>query len=103
MSTHSSNTSTHSVDEQYRHIYDSAAQNIDAYGLKCPEPMMLVHKVIRKIQSQQMLYLVATDPSTERDIQQFCDFLGHTCIDIQKKVCEAAPFGVVLHILLQKK
>jgi tRNA 2-thiouridine synthesizing protein A len=50
---------------------------LDARGLFCPEPVMLLHKKIREIAEGEVLVLVATDPSTSRDVPKFCHFLGH--------------------------
>ena len=50
---------------------------LDATGLFCPEPVMLLHKKIREIPAGDKLLVVATDPSTSRDIPKFCHFLGH--------------------------
>ena len=55
-------------------------ESIDAIGLKCPEPVMLLHAAIRRLQSGQELTLRATDPSTERDVPNFCEFLGHALL-----------------------
>ena len=53
------------------------ALELDASGLFCPEPVMLLHNQIRDIGAGQILKLVATDPSTSRDVPKFCHFLGH--------------------------
>lgn len=58
--------------------YDLA---LDTSGLFCPEPVMLLHKKIRQMGVGQVLYVKATDPSTQRDIPKFCEFLGHQLID----------------------
>lgn len=50
---------------------------LDATGLFCPEPVMLLHNKIRDIEAGQLLRLLATDPSTGRDVPKFCHFLGH--------------------------
>ena len=55
-------------------------ESIDAIGLKCPEPVMLLHAAMRRLQSGQELTLSATDPSTERDVPNFCEFLGHALL-----------------------
>nr|WP_067289635.1 sulfurtransferase TusA [Marinobacterium profundum] len=52
-------------------------QVMDACGLFCPEPVMLLHNRVRELQAGQVLEVVATDPSTQRDIPKFCTFLGH--------------------------
>ncbi len=54
---------------------------LDATGLFCPEPVMMLHNAIRDLASGQVLKVLATDPSTRRDIPKFCDFLGHELLD----------------------
>lgn len=55
-------------------------ETIDAIGLKCPEPVMLLHAAMRRLAPGQELTLRATDPSTERDVPNFCEFLGHALL-----------------------
>lgn len=55
----------------------SADSVLDACGLFCPEPVMMLHNKIRDITAGQVLEVKATDPSTTRDIPKFCLFLGH--------------------------
>ncbi|MEZ5501921.1 MAG: sulfurtransferase TusA [Halioglobus sp.] len=50
---------------------------LDATGLHCPEPVMLLHNRIRDMAAGETVQVLATDPSTERDIPRFCQFLGH--------------------------
>ena len=50
---------------------------IDALGLKCPEPVMMLHAAVRKTAPGGHIKLLATDPSTKRDVASFCRFLGH--------------------------
>ena len=59
----------------------SADTELDARGLFCPEPVMMLHNSVRQLQPGQVLYVVATDPSTQRDIPKFCSFLGHELLD----------------------
>ncbi len=54
---------------------------LDATGLLCPEPVMLLHNRIRDIAAGETLQVLATDPSTERDIPRFCLFLGHELVE----------------------
>jgi tRNA 2-thiouridine synthesizing protein A len=56
---------------------DIAEEHMDVSGLLCPEPVMMLHNKIRDIASGTVLEVVATDPSTQRDIPRFCEFLGH--------------------------
>lgn len=61
------------------------ALELDASGLFCPEPVMLLHNKIRDIEAGQLLRLVATDPSTSRDVPKFCHFLGHELLESIEK------------------
>lgn len=54
---------------------------LDACGLFCPEPVMLLHNKIRDIEAGQLLEILATDPSTTRDVPKFCLFLGHELVE----------------------
>ncbi len=54
---------------------------IKAEGLLCPEPIMMLHKVINEVEHGEIIELFATDPSTERDVERFCNFLGHNLIE----------------------
>ena len=69
---------------------------LDATGLLCPEPVMLLHNRIRDIAAGETLQVLATDPSTERDIPRFCTFLGHELLH-QDRV------GDQYHYLLRKQ
>lgn len=51
--------------------------HLDTQGLICPEPVMMLHKVIRKAEGSDVIEIIATDPATTRDIPNFCRHLGH--------------------------
>ncbi|MFC3609654.1 sulfurtransferase TusA [Stutzerimonas tarimensis] len=53
---------------------------LDATGLNCPEPVMMLHNKVRDLGPGDMLKVIATDPSTQRDIPKFCLFLGHELV-----------------------
>ena len=69
---------------------------IDATGLKCPEPIMLLHKAIRESDDGDFIEMNATDPSTERDVDKFCEFLGHKLLE--KKITNQNLYFVVQKI-----
>lgn len=50
---------------------------LDTSGLYCPEPVMMLHNIIRDMASGETVEVIATDPSTQRDIPKFCTFLSH--------------------------
>ena len=68
---------------------DTTAPNadhiLDTCGLYCPEPVMLLHNKIRDMQNGEVVQVLATDPSTQRDIAKFCTFLGHQLLDQQQR------------------
>ncbi len=53
---------------------------LDARGLFCPEPVMLLHGRIAEVAPGGILKVIATDPSTTRDIPRFCQFLNHELV-----------------------
>jgi len=61
-------------------IFDQANHKLDALGLRCPEPVMMVRLHIRKIISGETLLVIADDPSTTRDIPSFCRFMDHELV-----------------------
>ncbi|MCE2573035.1 sulfurtransferase TusA [Motilimonas eburnea] len=61
-------------------IFQSADQQLDTLGLRCPEPVMMIRKTVRKMASGELLLVIADDPSTTRDIPSFCRFMDHTLV-----------------------
>lgn len=61
-------------------VFDSPDHQLDASGLYCPEPVMLLHNKIRDMAVGESVCVIATDPSTQRDIPKFCTFLGHELV-----------------------
>jgi len=58
---------------------------LDATGLNCPEPVMMLHQQVRDMAAGGLLKVIATDPSTRRDIPKFCVFLGHELVEQQEQ------------------
>lgn len=50
---------------------------LNTRGLRCPEPVMMLHQAIRKSKSGDIVEVFATDNSTSWDIPKFCMHLGH--------------------------
>lgn len=53
---------------------------LDATGLLCPEPLMIVRNKVREMDAGQVIHVLATDPSTSRDFHNFCRFMGHELV-----------------------
>ncbi len=60
--------------------FSSADQELDALGLRCPEPVMMLRMTMRKLEDGQTLSVTADDPATVRDIPSFCRFMQHTLL-----------------------
>lgn len=52
-------------------------KSLKLQGLRCPEPVMMIRKCIRDMQSGEVLEVFADDPATKRDIPTFCEFMDH--------------------------
>jgi len=66
---------------------------LDAIGLRCPEPVMMLRQKIRKIATGETLLVTADDPSTARDIPSFCRFMEHQLI---KQQTTEMPFQYII-------
>ncbi|GLS84814.1 sulfurtransferase TusA [Paraferrimonas haliotis] len=73
--------------------FDNAQHQLDALGLRCPEPVMMVRKTVRKMALGETLLVVADDPSTTRDIPSFCQFMDHTLV---AKQVDTSPFQYLI-------
>lgn len=70
---------------------------VDAKGLICPEPVMMLHSAVRDAKPGDVIALYATDQTTKRDVTQFCEFLGHELLSLDEAdgmmtfyICKAA-------------
>ena len=57
--------------------FQTADRHVDAVGLKCPEPLMMVRNAVREMGRGETVSVEATDPSTVRDFKNLCRFMGH--------------------------
>lgn len=60
-------------------------KQLDATGLLCPEPVMLLHRAVREVAEGDVIEMIATDPSTTRDVPKFCHFLGHELLEQEEE------------------
>ena len=61
-------------------------QTLDALGLICPEPVMMIRKTIRAMSSGDILLIIADDPATQRDVPSFCEFMDHQLLKSETEV-----------------
>ncbi len=63
----------------------SIKKTLDAQGLICPEPIMMLHSAVRDAEKGDIIEVLATDQTTKRDIHQFCEFLGHELLESKEE------------------
>ncbi|MCG9731994.1 sulfurtransferase TusA [Shewanella sp. Isolate13] len=73
--------------------FNAAQHQLDALGLRCPEPVMMVRKSVRRMNEGETLLIIADDPATTRDIPSFCEFMDHTLIASQT---ESTPYQYLI-------
>ena len=73
--------------------FDQFEQTLDTQGLRCPEPVMMVRKTVRSMQTGERLLVLADDPATTRDIPGFCQFMEHALI---AQDTQALPYRFLL-------
>lgn len=60
--------------------FTTATHQLDALGLRCPEPVMMVRKTVRSMAEGETLLITADDPASTRDIPSFCRHMDHTLL-----------------------
>lgn len=73
--------------------YEKADHYLDALGLRCPEPVMMIRLHVRKMQQGETLTIVADDPATTRDVPSFCRFMQHTLVNSET---ESLPYTFLI-------
>ncbi|QSX33699.1 sulfurtransferase TusA [Shewanella avicenniae] len=73
--------------------FENANVTLDALGLRCPEPIMMIRKQVRHMNEGETLLVIADDPATTRDIPGFCQFMDHTLVSFQT---DALPFQYLI-------
>ena len=66
---------------------------IDAKGQKCPMPVLLASRGIKKLESGQVMLLEATDGGSKRDIPSWARDTGNELID------QSAEDGVFRYVI----
>ena len=74
-------------------IFEQTDYTLNAIGLRCPEPVMMVRLNVRKMAKGETLLIQCDDPSTTRDIPSFCVFMEH---ELLAKQVTTLPFLFVI-------
>ncbi|VEA74530.1 tRNA 5-methylaminomethyl-2-thiouridine synthase TusA [Salmonella enterica subsp. arizonae] len=75
-------------------LFSSPDHTLDALGLRCPEPVMMVRKTVRNMQTGETLLIIADDPATTRDIPGSVPLWNTICWRKRRRVCRTAIYCV---------
>ncbi len=50
---------------------------IDALGKKCPMPILILKKNLKKVEVGQIVELIGDDIGSKKDVPAFCKKMGH--------------------------
>jgi len=56
-------------------------QELDARNLNCPLPILRAKKALSKMESGQILRIIATDPGSVKDFEAFAKQTGNTLME----------------------
>ncbi len=56
-------------------------EKLDCKGLSCPMPIIKLSKVIKKMQSGQILEMIGTDPGSKTDVPAWCGKTGNEFLE----------------------
>ena len=54
---------------------------LDARGLNCPLPILRAKKAINKLETGEVLKIIATDPGSVKDFEAFCKQTGNELLE----------------------
>lgn len=59
-------------------------KTIDTSGLNCPQPLMLARAELRKMQSQETLLIISTDPECHKDFKAFSSHTNYNLLQFSE-------------------
>ncbi|MHA2061449.1 MAG: sulfurtransferase TusA family protein [Candidatus Sifarchaeia archaeon] len=63
---------------------EKSDSELDCRGLYCPEPIFRTREEINKLESGQILKVIADDPAAYEDLQRWAKNTGNELIDLRK-------------------
>ena len=60
-------------------------KTLDCVGLFCPMPIVKTRQEIQKMQSGQVLEILADDPGFEKDLPAWCNMTGEKFLGMEKE------------------
>jgi tRNA 2-thiouridine synthesizing protein A len=74
-------------------LFDDYTALLDARGLRCPEPVMMLRLNMRKLNEGDTLLIITDDLSTTRDIPKFCIFMEQKLLQSEM---QAPPYRFLI-------
>ena len=65
---------------------------LDARGLNCPLPILRAKKAINKLDTGEVLKIIATDPGSVKDFEAFCNQTGNELVSTAEAGAEFTFF-----------
>lgn len=56
-------------------------EKFDATGLNCPLPILRSKKILSKLDSGEVLYVISTDSGSVKDFEAFCKQTGNVLLE----------------------
>jgi len=72
-----------------------ANEELDARNLNCPLPILRAKKTLNKMESGQVVKILATDPGSVKDFESFANQTGN-------ELLESTQSGEEFHFLIKK-
>ena len=66
-------------------MHHKPKKTIDALGLSCPEPLMLLHAALNDLVGGESVKLIGDDSASLRDVKKLCHFLKHRVVFEQRE------------------
>lgn len=58
-----------------------AGESVDCRGMRCPRPIVEMAKRMRKMETGQVLEILADDPVAKRDVPNWCSTTGNEFVE----------------------
>ncbi|CAL4043456.1 Sulfur carrier protein TusA [Buchnera aphidicola (Tetraneura ulmi)] len=66
---------------------------LNIIGMKCPDPILIIRKTLKKMKRKKILLVIADDISTKYEIPIFCHFMKHKLL---KKKIDKIPYTYLI-------
>ncbi|XRX42984.1 MAG: sulfurtransferase TusA [Buchnera aphidicola (Tetraneura sorini)] len=68
-------------------------QTLNIIGMRCPDPILIIRKTLKKMKRKKILLVIADDISTKYEIPIFCHFMKHKLL---KKNVNKIPYTYLI-------